>query len=72
MVIKPRVPKTVSEVNERKSVMSVSAVRANSTIHLGCRVALWVELTESDEAPAVEGLWRKVKMWSSVASATAR
>lgn len=72
MVIKPRVPNTESEVNDRKSVVSVSAVRANSTIHLGCRVALWVELTESEEAPAVEGLWRKVKMWSSVASATAR
>ena len=71
-VIKPSVPKTEREVNDRKSVVSVSAVRANSTIHLGCRVALWVELTESEEAPAVEGLWRKVKMWSSVASAIAR
>jgi hypothetical protein len=39
-VIKPSVPKTEREVNDRKSVVSVSAVRANSTIHLGCRVAL--------------------------------
>lgn len=72
IVIRPSVPWADSELNERKSDVSVSRSEENSTMHLCCDDTLCVELTDSVDAPAVDGLCRKVSIWSFVARAIAR